>query len=492
MAKYGSNEHNTEEIGHIWERFVPVEEAVKEQSNTLPDIQEKLKALDAKVKQPSENAIEAAEAAKDTKTCFNSARTYRGQITKIKNQVSMSLEDVVKYHSGIEDIHNKVKEALEEIAGDQQFAEEKRIAIAESVIKCNSLESEFQQTVEKIKSILEDNYSLDDDVSNARELLDGVTEIESKASTSLKSIVSTHGEINNFKRELLGYHEKDQYGEQHFIGGLKNELENSYDQIELKIKKANTDIDNATKLATKESQKFIDEKKKEYAAIHNEIKGLLPSALTAGLSTAYNDKIESEQIVLENLEGSFRKAIGGLVAISLIPFAIDIWLLCFSNSDLLQVVQDTPKIIFSILPLYFPVFWMAYSASKKINLSKRLIEEYTHKGVLSKTYEGLSRQVSDLEDSDESNVLMTKLLSNLLQVNSENPGKLISDYNTADHPVVDVLEKSMKLNDSIEVASKVPGLASLAVKLQKRQEKITEKKSKMVEDGLDHIVDEET
>jgi hypothetical protein len=62
-----------------------------------------------------------------------------------------------------------------------------------------------------------------------------------------------------------------------------------------------------------------------------------------------------------------------------------------------------------------------------------LIEEYTHKGVLSKTFEGLATQIEELGDSETSNELRVKLLFNLLHVNSENPGKLISDYKTTDH-----------------------------------------------------------
>ena len=108
----------------------------------------------------------------------------------------------------------------------------------------------------------------------------------------------------------------------------------------------------------------------------------------------------------------------------------------------------------AILPLYLPLLWFAYVANKNLNLSKRLIEEYTHKEVLSKTFEGLSNQISEIENEDISSELKIKLIHNILEVSSENPGKLITDYNKADHPLFDALEKSVQLANAVEQAIK--------------------------------------
>ncbi len=153
------------------------------------------------------------------------------------------------------------------------------------------------------------------------------------------------------------------------------------------------------------------------------------------------------------------------------------------NKDLVEVLSDTPKLIVSILPLYLPVLWIAYSASKKQNLSKRLIEEYTHKGVLSKTFEGLSNQINELDD-EVSEELRVKLLFNLLQVNSENPGKLISDYNTTDHPLMDALDKSSKLGIAIDKLNNIPGFGKLVKNLEKKQERVLRNEEKRVSDVL--------
>ncbi|EDK30537.1 hypothetical protein VSWAT3_18258 [Vibrionales bacterium SWAT-3] len=129
-----------------------------------------------------------------------------------------------------------------------------------------------------------------------------------------------------------------------------------------------------------------------------------------------------------------------------------------------------------MLPLYAPILWVAYSSNKSYKLSKRLIEEYTHKEVSSRTFEGLSTQISSIGEDDTSGELRTRLLFNLLQVNSENPGKLISDYNNSDHPIIDAIDKSSKLADSIKKLDNVPVVSQLLKHLSAREQaKVDEK-----------------
>ena len=141
-----------------------------------------------------------------------------------------------------------------------------------------------------------------------------------------------------------------------------------------------------------------------------------------------------------------------------------------------------------MVPLYTPILWVAYSANKKYKLSKRLIEEYTHKGVLSKTFEGLSKQIQEVGEESINKELRTKLLYNLLNVNSENPGKLISDYNKSDHPLMDALDKSSKFADSLSKLERLPLISPLLKHLSEREEQRIkdkyEKTSEVIENEL--------
>ena len=125
-----------------------------------------------------------------------------------------------------------------------------------------------------------------------------------------------------------------------------------------------------------------------------------------------------------------------------------------------------------------------------MNLSKRLIEEYSHKEVISKTFEGLSKQINDIEDSETSSDLRLKLLYNILEVSSENPGKLISNYNKSDHPIMDALDKSVKLSNAVEKLADIPGLSSLSKVLDKKSKKILAEQAEKVDKVLNEIGDD--
>ena len=231
--------------------------------------------------------------------------------------------------------------------------------------------------------------------------------------------------------------------------------------------------------------KLIANSTNKFNEVNEQLIGLLPGSMAAGLSAAYEKKKEAEEGILENLERRFRNAILGLVLVSLIPFAVDIFLLAVEQRKLVDVIKDTPSLIVAILPIYFPILWLAYSASKKSNLSKRLIEEYTHKAVLGKTFSGLSNQIETLEHQGTvKEELRIKLLFNVLQVSSENPGKLITDYNKSDHPLMDVLESSSKLSDAVNSLSKIPGFSSVANQLNKHIDKKIEEQSKKIDRGI--------
>jgi len=56
---------------------------------------------------------------------------------------------------------------------------------------------------------------------------------------------------------------------------------------------------------------------------------------------------------------------------------------------------------------------------------------------------------------------------NFLQASSENPGKLISNYETSDHPIMEALEQSYKLQIVIDKLAGIPGLGKIADILDK-------------------------
>jgi hypothetical protein len=298
--------------------------------------------------------------------------------------------------------------------------------------------------------------------------------------------------------EILGYTEKDENEEERIVKGLKQDLENAFDGLDSKrefLEKEYQKIESSTKENLNNFSNEYNEKLEahlknwdsKYLNLNKKIEALLPNALTAGLSHAFSEKKTDEIKSHDDYKGLFQKAIIGLIAVSMIPFIISVYSI-LKDVPLDVVVNRVPKIVIAILPLYIPILWFAISSSKKMNLSKRLIEEYTHKEVLSKTYEGLSRQIENLENDDTAFDLRIKLLQNFLLMYSENPGKLISDYNKTDHPIMELLENTNKLEATVQKLENIPGLSKLSKLLATKSKKKLEQVANNVEKGIDKAI----
>ena len=356
--------------------------------------------------------------------------------------------------------------------------------------------TEIVKNYEVIKKALAQSEELPTQVLTVTTLLEETKTVNESIKNLLTHSMKRKSEIDELHVKTFGADVKDSAGEVAHIDGLVDELDRTYDSLVSRSESLDVALQEAVKDITEKHHAQLGKDKAEFdtllakstdsiGAITDQITGLLPGAMAEGLSAAYEKKKEDEIASQSKHEFSFRVAIGLMVAVSLIPFGIDVYLLIGKNFDILRVINNTPSIIVSILPLYFPVLWLAYSSNKKLNLSKRLIEEYTHKAVLGKTFSGLSNQIESLpHESSVRDELRTRLLFNLLQVSSENPGKLITDYNKSDHPLMEALENSAKLSGSVEALAKIPGFSAISRSVTARVESALSKEAAKVEEGL--------
>ena len=488
FGMFGDSKRNSDEIGKLWERLVPLERAVESLNSKVSTQSKQISELDEKVKQPTDTAKEA-------KSAFAAISQYRSRIKKIKEELSDEYAQANEIYTSIKSIDADTKHYFEKIENLYGPSLERAKQIEELLDESERLKTSLLSNSESLVELVSSNEDLENELTRIHDQITEIDDVQSKSESMLKTIVSNHSRIRDLRNEILGYEETDESGNAQKIEGLKDELEQSYHSIsdqlaglENQVKKVsdetNTKYHDILKASESKSDEQLKTYQKKYDDTFAEITKLLPQALTAGLSAAYDAKVTEEREYQENHNTTFKKAIWGLIAVSIIPFTVDIYLLLALHKDLIEVIADTPKLIISILPLYLPILWIAYSASKKQKLSKRLIEEYTHKGVLSKTFEGLSNQISELDD-DVSEELRVKLLFNLLQVNSENPGKLISDYNTTDHPLMDALDKSSRLGLAIDKLNNIPGFGKLVKTLEKKQEKVLREQNERVSEVIE-------
>lgn len=247
-------------------------------------------------------------------------------------------------------------------------------------------------------------------------------------------------EIKQKYIEIFGGESADEDGNTLEVTGLVNELNSSYKELQDKMSSLENKIQ--TQYDTK-----IEEWNTIYSALKNKIEELLPGSMSAGLAYAFIEKREREQNERRNAAWAFYLAIISLVIISFIPVFINFRLLTQSDGlNLKENINTLGKMVWMMFPIYVPILWVAIFANKRINLSKKLIEEYSHKEVIAKTYEGLASQIQKLNNDEISIELRNKLIENTLNASSDNPSKYITNYNKCDNPITEILNNKNFLN----------------------------------------------
>ncbi|RZK01772.1 MAG: hypothetical protein EOO46_19290 [Flavobacterium sp.] len=481
------------EIKKIWERIVSLERGhsglYNSYNSTLNEIR---KGLEEAVKRSPEYEKEAQQASRKTSE-------FRNRASETLEEVRQILELIKAGEKEAEQSKNNTHVLLKEIKESHvQFLEEKTNIDFKVNEVFEKLES-IQESISKFDTTLENHPDLEEEISEFESHLSVVKDQESKSIQLVKSITNKKIELETLYNEILGYSTKDEEtGESVHVAGTKEELENSLDDLQHKVSEFENNYskleigtkDNVNNLLQVNSEKISEQIKsweEKFINLNKRIESLLPNALTAGLSHAFSIKKKDEVESYENHKKQFSYGIVGMVAVSIIPFIISVVTL-IKQTPLDIVIERAPKLVIAILPLYIPVLWLSIASSKKMNLSKRLIEEYSHKEVLSKTYEGLSKQINELGDDIISSELKVHLLQDFLQMYSENPGKLISDYNSSDHPIMQLLENSNKLEKTISKLEKIPGMQKIVSLLEKKSAERFEQTTELVEKNIDRVI----
>lgn len=461
------------------------------------EVETRLRQLSEDIKiKASDSEASALESASNASKSLASIKSVGSEVEQALKDL-LACKDAAKSElASVGDLAKKTQKLAENISEFALASEKANTAIAQQQNSASEAVKEMSTDLAVVKSALLEVQKLPEQIEASKKQLDGIAAISKDIDGLLSHSMKKKSDIDELHKTIMGAEVKGVDGTVEKVDGLLDELQGAYSSIKDQTENMETQVDNTIKYLVEkheqalshEKEKFeslLDKSSKRYSAIDDEISGLLPGAMAAGLSAAYERKKDDEIISLTAHEFSFKVAIGLMVAVSLIPFGVDVFLLGWKGNELVEVIKGTPNLIVSILPLYFPVLWFAYSSSKKLNLSKRLIEEYTHKAVLGRTFSGLSNQIESLpRESVVRDELRTRLLFNMLQVSSENPGKLITDYNKTDHPLMDALENSAKLSDSVESLSKLPGFSALAKKLAARTDELLSSQAKKVESGL--------
>ena len=394
---------------------------------------------------PSDLEKEAKEASRQTSKFRNRARETKEEADHLLDSIKAIKADFEEMQSLLE---------ANEVALNAQIsvAESSAETLSNLEVATNAKVTVIESKIQKVEAVFDAHPELETEVDGLDDTIAKVNQSSSKVTAILRNAAARKAEIDELYYEIAGSEETDEEtGETIISEGLRATLENQYEKLEEDLKNKRAELIALRDQAADNFSTFHEEKSEEaeehiagwktkYAAYEQTINDLIPTALTAGLSGAFHDKKTEEQQAFTMLQWQFISGIIGLVLVSLIPFGL-------SYSFLLEgiswdvIIDRGWRSVLMISPLYIPVLWLAFSAKKKMNLSKRLIEEYSHKEVMSRTFYGLSNQIENTDDLGIANELRTRLLMQFLTVSAENPGKLISDYESSDHPLMEVLER---------------------------------------------------
>lgn len=464
---------------HIWEKISSIALELEKTRLELNELQDNLPDI----------AKKAAQSSKKTSEYRNRTQESKERTEQYEKEVKLLLDQTSNDVALVQELAARLK-------SDYENSKEFSINIKDDANYIKNLASDVENHHTLLSDQVEQIEALTESVETIKSLLEESETNSSRVKALHTFSLNRKNEIDALHEEIFGYDEIDEESQEtRHIDGIKDLLGKSYKDLKAQITEleteANTNLDelkdNLEKIEDDQRKNFndyISECRTIYDETLSNIRNLLPQALTAGLSAAYNEKIDKELIDQNKHESVFNKAIIVLSLISLIPFGLNAYRMIIGD-EFIQIIKDTPYILSAMLPVYVPIFWLAYSSNKNYKLSKRLIEEYTHKGVISKTYEGLSNQINELDDDEISNELRVKLLFNIVNVNNENPGKLISDYNKSDHPLMDALDKSSQLADAVTKLAKIPGFSAIARKLDDKANRILSEESRKIEASLE-------
>ncbi|MGS0689718.1 hypothetical protein [Shewanella sp. 30m-9] len=460
------------EKDEIWKKITQI-------SNELDELKESI----------PENVREAAQAKRKTSE-------YRNRALEAKDEAEAAADCIVKLKDSITEILSSVEEGSVDLNELRVRTSGLAKEVAQYHAELIELMESSQETISTMIQLTKERESLEADVEVIESLSADMASTEKKAKGLLNSIAVIKKEAEEVHQELYGYETQDEVtGDEIHIEGTIENLKNAYEstkdsieQLSSQYESSKQEIEQSLKLIETDAkatfQEHISLCDKSHSDVVKRISDLLPDALTAGLASAYEAKTKAEKLESEKHNKTFKYSITGLVFISLIPFIFNA-LRLGDDVEVITIIKDMPYLVFAMMPLYIPVLWMAYSANKSYKLSKRLIEEYTHKGVISRTFEGLSTQVSGIGDTNIAEELKLKLLFNLVSVNSENPGKLISDYNKSDHPLMDALDKSSQMADAVVKLAKIPGFSRMARHLDEKANKVLADEENKIAGAID-------
>lgn len=350
--------------------------------------------------------------ADSAKALYAAVKTYTASINSsleaFEKNAQANLEQINVATSKVNEVQEYILSVNKQIS-DLQHSLFGGEGIKGKDAKFETLLNESTSKSEQIK-VLYDDLLVDKDGAPA--LKNVVSENERTIQAAKEASEKALNEIQSKKQELEDFYAKV-YGLPAPSGelqpGLKKEIDDRLTQL------SNIEIDQQAK----------------FDALNLKVEDLLPGAASAGLASEYSAKKRSYMGYITAYSVFFY-----LSLIALLSMAI-----YFAPSDP-QNLDELLRAFLIKLPIYAPVIWFAYFVNKRRSENKRLLEEYSHKEAMAKSYESYKKQIADLKLDDSA--LIEKLMDRAIDVISYNASVTLDGKHDEKMPIHQMLSEVSK------------------------------------------------
>ncbi|WP_139397850.1 hypothetical protein [Aeromonas dhakensis] len=324
-------------------------------------------------------------------------------IIQIKTQAISKLEE-------LERINQEVIELEERL-----FDDNSKTSVSTRI---KELESEVTQSHDKIIEFFEDLFDGEsENESIEQKIKSGLSNVESDAKESATLINGLQKKVSEFDSYYsIVFGEKDENNVRQ--GGLKEAIKNR----------------------EKELDKFKETQQLKYKTLVEEIEGLLPSATSAGLASAYHDMKESFDSPIINNTRLFYVSIICLILTALISITQEASWTYIKFHDIPELTKLASNFLYKA-PIILPVIWLALYSSKRRSEALRLQQEYAHKEALAKSFQNFKAQIEAL--GEETPLLMNKLLEAAIDAVSKNASDTLDKKHDDKTPVHQTLDGAL-------------------------------------------------
>lgn len=339
-----------------------------------------------------------------------SAERLLGEIQSMKTEAKKSQSEIQLSYDSVEELNVKL------------FGNEGQGGLEEKIVTCAS---QVEENANEINIFY--NGTLVGDAKNPSKkqlLADAEEEIitkQAEINKILSDVDQKEDDLAGFYTKIFGKPNEDGVRE----GGLLKDFE-----------------DRITKLG-----QFENKQVEKYNTLNEQIESLLPGATSAGLAAAYGDLKVSFNKPIQNATIVFLGSIGLMFCVAILSsFKIggDSWFELY-NFDAWESVL---KGLVYKTPIYVPIIWLAFVASKRRSEYQRLQQEYAHKEALAKSYDSYKKQLESLDDQDKS--MQKELIRKEVDAIAYNASQTLDGHHGDKHPAQDLLGK---ISDKVKSTS---------------------------------------